>query len=60
LIPLIQKKSHDQWIDRFDELMKVEVKEVIDKDLYPQKEGLTMGEVIVSINKHTRGCCFGD
>ena len=55
LIPLIQKKSHDQWIDRFDELMKVEVKEVIDKDLYPQKEGLTMGEVIVSINKHTRG-----
>ena len=55
LIPLIQKKSHDQWKDRFDELMKVEVKEVIDKDLYPQKEGLTMGEVIVSINKHTRG-----
>ena len=55
LIPLIQKKSHNQWIDRFDELMKVEVKEVIDKDLYPQKEGLTMGEVIVSINKHTRG-----
>ena len=55
LIPLIQKKSHYQWKDRFDELMKVEVKEVIDKDLYPKKEGLTMGEVIVSINKHTRG-----
>ena len=35
--------------------MKVEVKEVIDKDLRPEKEGLTMGEVIVSINKHTQG-----
>ena len=40
---------------RFDELMKVEVKEVIDKDLHPEKDGLTMGEVIVSINKHTKG-----
>ena len=55
LTPLIQKKSHDQWISRFDELMKVEVKEVIDKDLRPQKKGLTMGEVIISINKHTHG-----
>jgi acetolactate synthase-1/2/3 large subunit len=55
LIPLVQKKSHDQWLGRFDELMKVEVKEVIDKDLRPEKEGLTMGEVIVSINKHTQG-----
>ena len=55
LIPLIQKKTHDHWIGRFDELMKVEVKEVIDKDLRPQKKGLTMGEVIISINKHTQG-----
>jgi acetolactate synthase-1/2/3 large subunit len=55
LLPLIHKKSHQQWRSRFEELMKVEVKEVIDKDLRPQKEGLTMGEVIVSINKHTQG-----
>ena len=55
LIPLIQKKSHDQWMGRFEEYMKVEIEEVITKDLHPQKEGLTMGEVIVSINKHTKG-----
>ncbi|OUW76675.1 MAG: acetolactate synthase, large subunit, biosynthetic type [Flavobacteriaceae bacterium TMED212] len=55
LLPLIQKKSHTEWLDRFHELMKVEVKEVIDKDLRPEKEGLTMGEVIVTINKHTKG-----
>ena len=55
LIPLVQKKIHKQWMDRFDELMKVEIKEVINKDLAPEKDGLTMGEVIVSINKHTQG-----
>ena len=55
LLPLIQKKSHDQWMGRFEELMKIEIAEVINKDLRPQKEGLTMGEVIVSINKHSHG-----
>ena len=55
LLPLVEKKSHSQWLERFHELMKVEVKEVIDKDLRPDKEGLSMGEVIAAINKHTKG-----
>jgi len=55
LLSLIQKKSHHAWKSRFDEMMKIEVDQVIEKDLRPQKEGLTMGEVIVSINKHTQG-----
>lgn len=55
LLPLIKKKSHHAWKSRFDEMMKIEVDQVIEKDLRPQKEGLTMGEVIVSINKHTQG-----
>ena len=55
LLPLVQKKSHSKWLQRFTELMKIEIKEVIDKDLNPKKDGLTMGEVIVSINKYTKG-----
>ena len=55
LLPLVEKKSHPKWMQRFHDLMKIEVKEVIEKDLRPQKEGLSMGEVIVSINKHTKG-----
>ncbi len=55
LLPLVEKKSHSLWLERFHELMKVEVKEVIDKDLRPDKEGLSMGEVIAAINKHTQG-----
>ena len=55
LLPLVEKKSHLKWMQRFDDLMKIEIKEVIDKDLRPKKEGLSMGEVIVSINKYTKG-----
>ena len=36
LLPLVEKKSHPKWMQRFDDLMKIEVKEVIDKDLRPQ------------------------
>ena len=42
-------------VTKITELMKIEIKEVIDKDLNPKKDGLTMGEVIVSINKYTKG-----
>jgi len=55
IIPLVEKKSHSKWMQRFDDLMKIEIKEVINKDLRPEKEGLSMGEVIVSINKYTKG-----
>ena len=48
-------RDSPKWIQRFDDLMKIEIKEVIDKDLRPKKEGLSMGEVIVSINKYTKG-----
>ena len=51
----VGEKSHLKWMQRFDDLMKIEIKEVIDKDLRPKKEGLSMGEVIVSINKYTKG-----
>ena len=35
--------------------MKIEYEAVIKNDTIPQKQGLTMGEVIVSINKYTKG-----
>ena len=52
---LINKKSLDSWIGLFDKHMKIEYKSVIEKDLFPKKDGLTMGEVINSINKHSNG-----
>ena len=55
IIPLIKKRKHDSWINRFDSLMEIEEKEVIKSDLYPTKEGLTMGESIKTINNYTNG-----
>ena len=55
IIPLVEKKTYSKWMQRFGDLMKIEIKEVINKDLRPKKEGLSMGEVIVTINKYTKG-----
>jgi len=52
---LVNKKSLDNWIGLFDKHMKIEYKSVIENDLFPSKDGLTMGEVINSINKHSNG-----
>ena len=54
LMPLVHTKKLDEWMARFDELYQQEFEVVIDKDLRPQKEGLSMGEVIVAINKASK------
>lgn len=55
LLPLIKKKDLTAWKDRFAEHMKIEMDTVINSDLHPTKEGLTMGETIIAINKYTGG-----
>ena len=51
LIELVTPKKLDSWLLRFDELYAKEYEVVIEKDTKPTKEGLTMGEVIVAVNK---------
>ena len=51
LIELVVPKKLDSWLARFDELYAKEYEVVIEKDTKPTKEGLTMGEVIVAVNK---------
>jgi len=55
LIDRISQKTYPQWIQRFDELDAIEVEKVIHSDLNPTKDGLTMGEAIAMINKHSNG-----
>ena len=50
----IAKKTYPQWIQRFDELDAIEREKVIDADLNPTKPGLTMGEAVEMINKHSK------
>ncbi len=51
LTELVAPKKLDSWLARFDELYDKEYEVVIEKDTKPTKEGLTMGEVIVAVNK---------
>ena len=55
LTPLINKKEYPEWIKQFKDLEKIEIDKVIKEDLYPKKNGLTMGETISAVNKYTKG-----
>lgn len=50
----IKPKTYPEWIARFDALDKIEYDKVIKSDLLPKKEGLTMGESVEMINKHSK------
>ncbi|WP_224491195.1 biosynthetic-type acetolactate synthase large subunit [Robertkochia flava] len=51
LLPLLGAKKHEAWHEKFKEGYATEFEEVIRHDLFPEKDGLTMGEVINAINK---------
>ena len=55
ILPYIKDNDHSSWVSEFDSLMKIEKEKVIKDDLFPKKEGLTMGESINAINKVTNG-----
>jgi acetolactate synthase-1/2/3 large subunit len=58
-LPLLTEKvkanKYTEWLAEFKKCMDIEYDKVIKKDLYPDKEGLTMGEVIRRINEKTKG-----
>jgi acetolactate synthase-1/2/3 large subunit len=54
-LPLLKANSHKEWLQEFRNLDAVEFDNVIKNDLFPTKEGLTMGEVIKQINEASEG-----
>lgn len=55
LTSLVEHKELTEWKAQFAAHMQTEIEAVIERDTKPTKEGLTMGEAIVAINKHTGG-----
>ncbi len=55
LTELVQNKEHSSWLRKFRELENEEFDAVINEELSPTTESLTMGEIIHSINKKTNG-----
>ena len=55
LLPLLNKNTHPEWHQKFKDLYEIEYEKVIKNDLYPTKEGITMGEVLKEINIQSKG-----
>jgi len=51
ILPMLDKKEHKEWRAEFDKMYQIEYDTLINKDIHPTKEGLTMGEVIEQINE---------
>ena len=55
IMQFVSKANHKEWMKEFQKLYDIEVSSVINEQLNPTKEGLTMGEVLGGINKETKG-----
>lgn len=55
ILPKIIKKNHTSWVEKFRELNKIEFKKVINAEYNKTNGGLSMAEVIKSINQNTKG-----
>ena len=55
LLHLVDSKTHESWHNEFKEKYKIELDAVISEELKPNKEGISMGEAIEMINKHSKG-----
>jgi acetolactate synthase-1/2/3 large subunit len=55
LLDALNTNTHEVWHQEFKDLYAVEYDAVIKADILPEKEGLTMGEVLRQINIHSGG-----
>lgn len=55
LTELVEKKLYPQWVQRFRDFQEKEEEKVIRKELNPDGEVMSMGEVIDQLNQLTQG-----
>lgn len=55
IMKFVNKGKHSEWMKEFHKLYEIEKETVINDQLNPTKEGLTMSEVLAGINKETKG-----
>ena len=55
LTALIEKKEHKEWVQKFKQFTKEETEIVIDKEMHPSVDELSMAEVIDALNELTNG-----
>src|SRR5258707_518293 len=55
LTQLIEEKKHTEWLHKFNDYTRQEVEQVINAELNPTTDEMTMGEVIKQLNEITKG-----
>lgn len=55
LTSLIAKKEHPEWLNKFREMQAEEEQIVINPEMHPKSEVMTMGEVLDVLNELTKG-----
>ena len=55
IIPFLKENRHESWLQEFKKLYQIEYKEVIDGQLNASHAGITMAEVIETLNDKTNG-----
>ena len=55
ILPKIKNNKHKSWLDKFRKLNEIEFNKVIDKEYNKKSGGISMAEVIKSINNNTDG-----
>lgn len=55
LTSLITKKEHPEWLNKFRKMQAEEEQIVINPEMHPKSEVMTMGEVLDALNELTKG-----
>ena len=55
LLTLVEENKHEKWVNKFTEFYNIEFKKVIDREYNKKVGGLSMAEVIKSVNDNTNG-----
>lgn len=55
LTELLEVNNHTGWLQKFRDFYQQEIDTVIQEELFPSSEGITMGEVIQQLNEITGG-----
>lgn len=55
LTALIEEKQHTEWVQRFKDMMREEQVLVIDKEMHPASNEMSMAEVLDALNDITKG-----
>lgn len=53
LLPLIEPRKRPQWLEMFDTPEQVEREKVIERELHPVGQKMTMGEVVAKVSEAT-------